>query len=327
MAKSFFEIGIEKHKIEVRIGYRIIQLFSEGLYRSAHKAIEELVSNAFDAGATNVHIVLTPDLESEDATIAVIDDGTGMNDDGLGELWLIGVSNRRKEGAIRPRGRNPIGKFGIGKLATYVLANRLTHISKVGSKYYSTSMDFTKIPGTEDSGIYTDKKVKIPCRELTPKEAREAVRPWIQGSRPGFRALNLLHRDGPKSWTVAIMSDLKSMAGDIKIGRLDWVLRTAMPLRDDFKLFLNGDLILPSKAAGRRIKKWILGKDLAELPKPAPIKDISVSEDVSADKKSNERYGLYHPQLERVTGYAELYEDLLTTGKSADIGRSQGSTH
>jgi hypothetical protein len=36
---------------------------------------------------------------------------------------------------VLPRGRSQIGKFGIGKLATYVLANRLSHISKKAGKY------------------------------------------------------------------------------------------------------------------------------------------------------------------------------------------------
>ena len=37
--------------IPVRMSYEIIKLFSEGLYQSPHKAVEELVANAYDAGA------------------------------------------------------------------------------------------------------------------------------------------------------------------------------------------------------------------------------------------------------------------------------------
>ena len=61
MRKDFYNIGPKKSDIEVRISYRIIQLFSEGLYSSPNKAIEELVSNAFDAGATSVHVILPAD--------------------------------------------------------------------------------------------------------------------------------------------------------------------------------------------------------------------------------------------------------------------------
>lgn len=48
--QEFLTAGRETGKIPVKISYRIIELFSDGLYSSPHKAIEELVVNAFDAG-------------------------------------------------------------------------------------------------------------------------------------------------------------------------------------------------------------------------------------------------------------------------------------
>src|SRR2546430_2717141 len=111
---SFASIGTPTDSIDVRISYRIIELFSEGLYASPNKAIEELVSNAFDAGATNVHVILSPDRTVPDAFIAVIDDGIGMQPEDLRRHWLIGVSNKREITKL-PKGRKQIGKFGIGK--------------------------------------------------------------------------------------------------------------------------------------------------------------------------------------------------------------------
>src|ERR1700688_631338 len=116
---------------------RIIELFSEGLYASPNKAIEELVANSFDAGAQTVQVILSANLHDQDASIVVIDDGGGMGVEGLKQHWLIGVSNKRRLGDKLPRGRQQIGQFGIGKLATYVLSERLTHISKYDGKYFS----------------------------------------------------------------------------------------------------------------------------------------------------------------------------------------------
>ena len=57
--RELFETaGSTTDQIDVRISLRIIQLFSEGLYSSPNKAVEELVSNSFDAGAENVHVIL-----------------------------------------------------------------------------------------------------------------------------------------------------------------------------------------------------------------------------------------------------------------------------
>jgi len=66
--------GNATSSIDVRCSYRTIQIFSEGLYSSPNKAIEELVSNSLDAGATNVHVLLAAD----DGTFVVIDDGEGI---------------------------------------------------------------------------------------------------------------------------------------------------------------------------------------------------------------------------------------------------------
>ena len=48
-------------KIPVEISYRIIELFSAGLYSSPNKAFEELVSNSYDAGATEVGVYIPYD--------------------------------------------------------------------------------------------------------------------------------------------------------------------------------------------------------------------------------------------------------------------------
>ena len=140
LSPKYANAGNETEKIDVRLSYRIVRLFSEGLYASPNKAIEELVANSFDAGARRVAVFLPVDFHDQGATIAVLDDGEGMDAEGLKQHWLIGKSLKR-ELATLPLGRQQIGKFGIGKLATYVLANRLTHISKVKGKCYSTSMN------------------------------------------------------------------------------------------------------------------------------------------------------------------------------------------
>lgn len=320
-APNFAAIGDETDNIEVRISYKIVELFSEGLYTSPNKAVEELVANSFDAGARRVHVLLSSRLHDQDATIAVFDDGEGMDQDGLKRHWLIGISNKRKLSRL-PRGRQQIGKFGIGKLATYVLANRLTHISKCGGKYYSTSMNYRRIKRRVDQEVESKTPIKIALRELTEQQARKAVEPWVE--TVAFKAARtvLFGKESPTSWTLSIMSSLKPKVHEIKPGILGWVLRTALPLRPDFGIWLNGQELESSKAGKGLLKRWVLGKDLTELPRPSP-KPITASEDINVAKSSEHRFGLDVPDLGRITGYAEAYKDLLT-GKSDEIGRSHG---
>lgn len=325
MSKTqFHKIGRETGKIDVRVSYRIIQLFSDGLYSSPNKAVEELVSNAWDAGAGNVHIILPPDRDSATAEIVVIDDGTGMDEAGLRQHWLLGDSKKRNQ-TKPPKGRKPIGKFGIGKLATYVLANRLTHITKVGKKYFSTSMDYTRIDQGAGNAT-TERLVKLPLLELTEREAQDAVGKWVSGNKAADKALKLFGKGSSNSWTVAIMSDLKQMAKELSPGRLRWVLETAMPLGDDFLLFLNGERVTSVKEKAKKIGTWVLGRDIGtkDQPFPSPASDdFEVSEEKKEPTNSPKRYGVFHPQLLRVTGFIEAYEDELV-GKSESWGQSSG---
>jgi hypothetical protein len=313
--------GQETEKIDVRLSYRIVRLFSEGLYASPNKAIEELVANSFDAGALRVAVLLPADFHDQGAAIAVVDDGEGMDAEGLKQHWLIGKSLKRDLAKL-PLGRQQIGKFGIGKLATYVLANRLTHISKKGSKYYSTSMNFKTVDDRGDEEVEPKTPIRISLHELTEAEAKDALKEWTGTAAFAKCGFKLFGPGAAKSWTFAILSDLKDKVHEIRRGTLEWVLRTALPLRDDFSIHLDGVKLEPSKAGKGRIKTWILGKDIDELPKPAPD-EIDATEDKDQPKDSPTRFALEYKSLGRITGYAEAYRDLLT-GKSDELGRSNG---
>ena len=318
---SFLPPGRAAGDIDVHLSYKIVELFSEGLYASPNKAVEELVSNSFDAGAEHVHVLISPNLATDhkNASIAVIDDGSGMGADELRQHWRIGSSNKR---SIRkpPRGRQQIGKFGIGKLATYVLANRLTHVSKRDGKYFATSIDYSRIDRGNGSEIRPSKPIKLALRQLTRTEAAQAVGQWSE--LPGFKKSKtpLFGTNSPESWTISIMSDLKSKAAGIKHGRLRWILSTALPLRTDFNVWLNGEKIESSQAGKSMIGRWTIGKDLVDLPQPAPktVKDPSPRE-----KLPERRHGIKVLEAGRVTGYAEAYDEPLG-GSSEKHGRSNG---
>jgi HSP90 family molecular chaperone len=212
---DFATTGNETEKIDVRLSYRIVRLFSEGLYASPNKAIEELVANAFDAGALRTAVFLPADFHTQGATIVVLDDGEGMDDEGLKQHWLIGKSLKRDLPKL-PLGRKQIGKFGIGKLATYVLANRLTHISKRGGKYHSTSMNFKTVDERGEEEVEPKNPIKISLRELTENQARDALKDWTEAAAFKACGLKLFGAGAPTSWTFAILSDLKDKVHEIR---------------------------------------------------------------------------------------------------------------
>ncbi|HZQ49416.1 MAG TPA: ATP-binding protein [Candidatus Dormibacteraeota bacterium] len=329
-APSFHDAGTVTDQIDVEITYQIIGLFSEGLYSSPNKAIEELVSNSFDADATSVDVAVSKDLASADATIAVFDNGAGMDAGGLKIHWIVGDSIKRRNRVTRA-GRYTIGKFGIGKLASYVLGQRLTHISLTkGGQYVSTTMDFSQIPSTvslpgeaQTAKGRRRQHVQLPLRTLTKAEARDALRPWLN-SKGGLGSMKLFGVGASPSWTVAIISDLKPMAQEISVPRLRWVLSTAMPLRDDFHLYLDGTLVESSKLAAPKVGTWLIGRQLKEIPKPA-APDLIAGTDKKFGVSNYRHWHVTDKVLGPITGYLEVFEDPIDEGKSADvIGRSNG---
>jgi HSP90 family molecular chaperone len=104
--------GKQIDEIPVEISYKIIELFSAGLYSSPNKAFEELVSNSYDAGAIKVSVYVPTDKTLPNSVLWVCDNGISMGKDGLKQFWKIGSSTKRMNEDPQ---RLPIGRFGIGK--------------------------------------------------------------------------------------------------------------------------------------------------------------------------------------------------------------------
>ena len=124
------------------------------LYRSFATVLGEAISNAWDADARNIWIVLDP----ENDGFWIKDDGFGMTADDFQNRFLkIGYS-KRKDGATSPGGRPYIGRKGIGKLALLSCAARISLLSKVkGGPYVGGAIDNSEL----DEAITED---------LTPRE-------------------------------------------------------------------------------------------------------------------------------------------------------------
>lgn len=287
--QAFASLGTKISDIPVHINYDIIHLFSEGLYQSPHKAIEELVSNGYDAGAHHVHILLpeTTDDSSRDQPLWVVDDGVGLDEEGFHALWRIAESRKKSYPLLN--GRPPIGQFGIGKLAAYVLAWKLTHVSRSADRFLYTTMDFHKVAGSRQTNA---EPVPISLREIDESTAKRELAS-IKNDDPQIwdRMFGDTHRRTP-TWTAAGLFDFKGLYDKLQTGRLRWVLSTGLPLHSDFKIWLNGDLITASKQNLRTLGS------------------VDLNEDVH--------------NIGPVSGTAQIFEKSLTTGKSQHVGRSHG---
>ena len=293
MAKDISELaqaGQEVESIPVSINYDIIRLFSEGLYSSPHKAIEELVCNSYDADADKVHILLPklPDGSSDAlAPLWVIDNGHGMDQYGFEQLWRIADSEKIQQPAS-PRERLPIGQFGIGKLAAYVLAKQLTHISRKNNKLLLTVMDFNEIQGRNNDSA---NPVMISLREIDEAIAKDYLSDIKQRDAEAWE-LMFGKENREITWTAAGLSDFRDLYDKLEQGRLKWVISTGLPLHTNFKIKLNGKNIVSSKE---------------RIP---VIREIAIDEEFEG--------------IGKITGKASIYERPLISGKSDQFSRSNG---
>ena len=237
---AFASAGWKIGEIPVPVNYDIIRLFSEGLYRSPHKAVEEL---GYDAGAERVHVLLPeePGDATDSAPLWVIDDGHGMDADGFRQLWRVAESNKNGPSSS---GRPPIGQFGIGKLAAYVLAWKLTHVSRMDGRLLLTSMDFHDVLGRRQ-GDASD-PVRILLREVSETEARSLLAAIEKRDREAWNLMFDEQRRRP-AWTAVALSDFKELYRKLSAGRLRWILSTGLPLHTDFRIQLDGKPVQSSK--------------------------------------------------------------------------------
>ncbi len=300
-------VGEITNHIDVELSYKIIELFSAGLYSSPNKAFEELVTNSYDADASQVGVGVPTDIVNDDF-LWVLDNGFGMDSAGLRDLWKIGESAKRTN--QNKAKRTQIGRFGIGKLATFILANRLTHISRKNGKYKAVTMDFSRL----DTKSNKTEVVKLAERTLDIQEARLLVEQYVNNKGVDIAPFKLFGEGAVESWTFSLMSMLKPRAHEIKVGRLRWVLSTALPLNPQFRLYLNGTKVESSKVAAAVEKKWVIGKN-DKVAEQNPNYEVW---------KENGKTGVSLPNLPKVHGEIVLYKESFAKGKSEDLSRSHG---
>jgi hypothetical protein len=320
MAVEVATVGKEVSRIPLKLSYRMIDLFSGQLYSSSSKAVEELVVNSYDAFAQDCRVVLPFDWSSPNAAVAVWDDGDSMDMDGLKDLWLVASSKKRlpeKEAAARTRGRPPIGKFGIGKLASYVLGRRISHICHSKGETLAVTMDFARIlppDGQVDERPDTVSDVDLSVRKISTTE----IGALVDGVE---LAKYLPDRDrlhGSQSWTLVIVDQLKSGATDIQEGRLRWVISTALPNSPDFSVSINGERVESAKSLIPKIRSWQIGDN------DSSAQSLGYDTSEVAVPSGERRHAVIVPGIGPVWGAFDLYEDSLLGGKAGEVGRSNG---
>ncbi|WP_439327875.1 BbrUII/HgiDII family restriction enzyme [Lonepinella sp. BR2357] len=104
------------------IDLNVLNHLGLSLYSNTPAVLTEIVSNAWDADSTEVHIKI--DTTHNDEKIIIEDNGHGMNLADIEQKFLnVGYARRSDGRAITEKKRNAMGRKGIGKLAMFSLAD------------------------------------------------------------------------------------------------------------------------------------------------------------------------------------------------------------
>lgn len=110
---------------------------------SFQTALADIIDNSITAGASEIDIVVKFNLL--DSTIAIVDNGMGMNEETLNKAMQLGSYD-----PVQSRQNDDLGRFGLGlKTASFSQAGKLTVVSKQNQKSIGRCWDLEHISRTE----------------------------------------------------------------------------------------------------------------------------------------------------------------------------------
>ena len=267
---------------DLRTDDRIIARVTDGIYREPWSAFRELVSNAYDADATNVSIDCDYPFFKQ---IRIADNGNGMDHETFEHLLLhIGGSSKRtargkelgtaneNDATLSPAGRRLIGKIGIGLFAVSHLTQRFQIISKRKGKStrisatinLKTYQEDTLAESTENESI--SGRYKIVAEETDDNESHGTTI-ILTSIRPAIRQ---------KLQSSDVWSAFDEVASDPMAGLLDMV-----PLPK----FHIGRVNYHDELVDRPELPWLA--DDAPISKFEKLVDAAINVDRSAREQAN----------------------------------------
>jgi hypothetical protein len=262
-----------------------------------------------------------------------------MDLDGLKRLWWIARSQKSGEERIATSAdgatsRKMIGKFGIGKLASCAVGNRLAHLCRQGAQYLLVSVDYGEAPKLTDSDDRQERGFSTPVRSLDESTAREFVESLFRATPSDLGRLLARYR-----WTIAIIDDLRENVA-LTQGRLGWILGNGMPTRPDFRVRVNGLQVRPA-IEGSAFEDWdysssALVTSLQSQWTSAAREGLvaghvefgSYADLANVDPRDGNNSALAHyaeiPGLGKTAVRLRLFSESLRKGRLADHGRSEG---
>lgn len=156
-------------KFHMTILGRTIEHLGTQMYKHRAPSIAELLANSWDAGATSVNILIPESEHYNQSTskISIMDNGEGMNETSVQNHYLVVGRNRRADDGGVSHDRKVMGRKGIGKLACFGLAEKITITTWTEKEPKAVCFSMTLSQLKTDAGKAND--IVFPWQEVEKK--------------------------------------------------------------------------------------------------------------------------------------------------------------
>ncbi len=219
----------------LKFGGSLVEQLGAQLYPSVTATVAELVSNAWDAEASNVWISIPFGTWSADSEIVVTDDGLGMTREEAKKAYLIVGRKRRLEGRgeMSANGlRHVHGRKGIGKLAAFGTAKILECSTLKDGEPTAFRLDYEKIRLLDPSQDYVVEPAEDESLPVDPQGGT----PLEHGTRIRLTGLLQKRSLGEEQFTRSMArrfaistTDMKVLINDAELSRFDMAVQYRFP--------------------------------------------------------------------------------------------------
>ena len=144
--------------VPFRMHPRVLAALGADLVTNDVVAIIELVKNSYDAFATRVDVRFLSDPEQGNF-LEIEDDGTGMTQEVIEDVWCMVATPFKAENPIATSGRKVrrvVGEKGLGRLAVARLGERLHMLTQApGSPCLEVVVDWSELAAAQDMSACT----------------------------------------------------------------------------------------------------------------------------------------------------------------------------
>lgn len=238
----------QNKELELKYSHNIIEHLGLKLYQNKPtNVLAELVSNSWDADAENVW------MDINTGHLAVYDDGIGMSRQVLSENYLVIGKKKRTSlniNELTGKNRRMMGRKGIGKLAPFGIAKKLTllTISRDLGVCFWIEIDLQGLLAepSEDSEKQFSYKPKVICDGISVNDLP------LNHDTHGYvkKFLSVCKREGKEGGTLVVMDDLSLKRKVSKKRLIESIGQrfTVTLLRNDFSVFVDNEEVTEQQA-------------------------------------------------------------------------------